>query len=80
MKDKIIRDITTLFEQQEEDYYWPKRGNSFCNNNYIEYESNGDKKCSLSLDEYFNKIEPYLRDIIIDLQSWCMENSVSNCN
>ena len=25
IKDKIIRDIRTLFEQQEEDYYKPKR-------------------------------------------------------
>ena len=24
IKDKIIRDITTLFQQQEEDYYKPK--------------------------------------------------------
>ena len=25
IKDKLIRDIKTLFEQQEEDYYKPKR-------------------------------------------------------
>ena len=39
------------------------------NNNYIEYESNGDKNRSLSLDEYVNIFEPYLRNIIIDLQN-----------
>ena len=38
------------------------------NNNYIEYDSNGDKNRNLSLDEYLNKIEPYMRNIIIDLQ------------
>ena len=38
------------------------------NINYIEYESNGDRNKSLSLEEYLNKIRPYLRDIIIDLQ------------
>ena len=35
IKDKIIGDIRSLFE--EEDYYEPKRANSFWNNNYIEY-------------------------------------------
>ena len=64
----MIRDIRTLFEQGE-DYYKPKRVNSFWNNNYIEYESNGDKNRNLSLDEYLNKIEPYLRNVIIDLQN-----------
>ena len=41
---------------------------NFCNKSYIEYESNGDKDRNLSLDEYLNKTEPYLRNIIIDLQ------------
>ena len=50
IKDEIIRDIRTLFEQQEEDYYKPKRVCSFWNNNCIEYESNGDKNSNLSLD------------------------------
>ena len=59
IENKIIRDIRTLFEQ-EEDYYKPKR---------VVFESNGDKTINLSLDEYINKIEPYLKDIIIDLQS-----------
>ena len=30
--------------------------------------SNGDKNRNLSLYEYLNKIEPYLRNVIIDLQ------------
>ena len=41
---------------------------NFWNNNYIKYESNGNKNRNLSLDKYLNKIEPYLRKIIIDLQ------------
>ena len=68
IKDGIIRDIKTLFEE-EEDYYEPKRVNNFWNNNYIEYESNGDKGKNLSLDEYLDKIETYLRNIIINLQN-----------
>ena len=35
ISNDIIRDIRTLFEQ-EEDYYEPKRVRSFWNNNYIE--------------------------------------------
>ena len=49
IKYKIIRDIRSLFEQQEEDYYKPKRVSSFWNNNYIEYESNGDKTVTYHL-------------------------------
>ena len=41
IKDRIIRDIRTLFG--EEDYYKPKRLSNFWNNNCIEYESNGDR-------------------------------------
>ena len=49
-KDRIVRDIRPLSEQ-EEDYCKPKRVNNSWNNNYIEYESNGDKNRNLSLDE-----------------------------
>ena len=57
----------TLFVQ-EEDYYDPKRVNNFWNNNYMEYENNGDKNTNLSLDKYLNKIKTYLGNIIINLQ------------
>ena len=68
IKDRIIRDVRTLFDQVEEKaYYKPKRVSNFWNNNYI--ESSADKNRNLSLDEYLNKIKPYLRNIIIDLQS-----------
>ena len=53
-----------LFEQQQEDCCKPKRVSNFCDNNYIEYESNGDRNKNLSLDEYLDKIKSYLRDII----------------
>ena len=69
IKDRIIRDIRTFFEQQEEDYYEPKRVSNFWNNNCIEYESHSDKNKNLSLDEYLNKIKPYLRRIINSYQN-----------
>ena len=58
IKDRIIRDIRALLEQEEEreDCYVPKRVSNFWNNNYTEHESNGDKNRSSSLDEYLNKI------------------------
>ena len=41
IKDRIIRDTSNLFEQ-EEDHYKPVRVGNSWSNNYIEYESNGD--------------------------------------
>ena len=50
IKYRIIRDIWTLFERQEEkDYYKPKRISNLWSDNYIEYEGNGDKNRSLTL-------------------------------
>ena len=34
------------------------------NNNYIEYESNGDKNKTLLIKEHHDEIKPYLKDII----------------
>ena len=83
IKNRVIRDIKTLFEQQQQDYYKPKRVSNFWKNNYIEYKSNGDKNRNLSLDEYLNKTETYLRNIIIDLQNsdaWKIQLTIAiNC-
>ena len=48
-KDRIIRNIRTLFEQ-EEDYYKQKTVSNFYNNHYIEYERNAERNRNLSLD------------------------------
>ena len=69
IKERINRNIRKLFEQQKKDYYKPKRVSNFWDDNYIEYESNGDKNRNLSREEYLNKIKPYLKNIIIDLQN-----------
>ena len=66
--EKLIRDLRTLFEQ-EKDYYKSERASNFWNDNYIDFESNGDKNRNLWLVEYLSKIKPYLRNIIIDLQN-----------
>ena len=67
MKQLKTRDIRTLFKQ-EDDYYEPTRVGYFWSNNYIEYESSGDRNKSLLVKEYLDKIKTYLRDIIINLQ------------
>ena len=48
----------------EEDYYEPKEIKNAFDGSYILYESKGDKDAKLELWEYFNKIRPYLRDMI----------------
>ena len=48
IKDTIITDIRNLFEHEGEDYYKPVRVGNFWNNNYIDYESNGDRNKTVS--------------------------------
>ena len=50
IKNRIIRDIRTLFKQEEDHYLKPR------NKYYIEYESNGDINKNQSVKEYLNKI------------------------
>ena len=59
----MIRDIRNLFEEQE-DYYVPVRVGNFLSNNYIEFKNNGDRNKALLVEEYLNKIRPYLKGII----------------
>ena len=64
---KGIRDVENLFNQStDEDYYKPIKTKSAFNGNYIEYQSKGDKDKTLSPEEYFDMIGPYLSDIIND--------------
>ena len=60
-KNKILRGIKNLFEYKKEEgnYYKPVRVSNLWSNNYIEYESNGDRNKTLLFEEYLNKITPY---------------------
>ena len=49
-----------------EDYYKPIIVKSAFNNNYIQYESKGDKNKILTISEYLDMIRPYLVDMIND--------------
>ena len=57
-----------FFDHEKEDYYKPVRVGCFLSNNYIEYESSGDRNKTLRVREYLNKIRPYLKDIINNLK------------
>ena len=60
---KGIKDIENLFKISiDKDYYKPKLNKSGYNKNYAQCESKGGK--ILSLKEYLNLIEKYLRELL----------------
>ena len=70
--------IDCLFDD-EEDYYKPTEVKSAFDGSYISYESKGDKDARLSIDEYFDIIRLYLKDMIDDHKSkgeWKMQLSM----
>ena len=67
IKYRIIWDNRNLFEHEEQFYKAVRVGN-FWSDNYNEYKSNGDRNKTLSVEEYLDKIRPYLKDIINDLK------------
>ena len=69
-QDNITYGLDYLFnELNEEDYYEPKEIKSAFDGSYILYESRGDKDAKLALYNYFDKIKPYLKDMINDYTS-----------
>ena len=66
-QDNITYGLDYLFnEVNEEDYYEPKEIKSAFDGSYVLYESRGDKDNMLAIYEYFDKIKPYLKDMIDD--------------
>ena len=64
---KGIKDLEHLFEEINEndnDYYKPILVKSSFNESYKEYESRGDKDKTLTIEQYLNKIIPYLKELI----------------
>ena len=65
MEYKGVRDLEHLFEEiNENDYYKPILVKSSHKEGYKEYESRGDKNKELSIEEFLNKIIPYLKELI----------------
>ena len=80
IKDRILRDIKNLFEHKGEKYK-PVRVSNFWSNNYIVYKSNGDRSKALSVEEYLNKIWPYLKGVINNLKksdTWKIRLTIAN--
>ena len=50
IKDRLLRDIKGMKKKKEEENNKPVRVSNFLSNNYIEYESNGDRNKTLKLD------------------------------
>ena len=64
---KRMKDIEGLFDSSTDKYYYkPIIVNSAFSNNHIQYENKGDKDKILTVDEYLDRIRPYLVDIIND--------------
>ena len=60
---KGIKDIENSFKISiDKDYYKPKLSKSDYNKNYVQYESKGEQ--ILTLKEYLNLIEKYLKELI----------------
>ena len=60
-----MKEIENLFNKiSEEDYYEPIKIKHTFEDDYIEYESRGNKDSNLTLEEYLNIIRQYLRDMI----------------
>ena len=69
-QDNVMYGLDYLFnEVNEKDYYEPKEIKSAFDGSYILYESRGDKDAKLASWEYFDKIRPYLKDMIDDYKS-----------
>ena len=64
---KILVHFTSLFSKPFFVSFIISVGN-FCNNNYIEHGSSDERNKNLPVKEYLDKIKPYLRDVIINLQ------------
>ena len=79
----VLRDTNNLFkyEEKEENYYEPVRVSNFWRNNYIKYKSNGDINEILSVEEYLNKIRPYLKVTVNNLKksdTWTIQLTIAN--
>ena len=64
-----IRRVKDLFDEIDKNYYEPVIIKSSFKNNYIVYQSRGDKEKTLSPEEYLDMIRPYLRDLINNHQA-----------
>ena len=68
-------------EKEEVNYYKPVRVSNFYRKSYIEDNCNGDTNKTLSVEKVFNKIGPYLKDIINSFKksdTWEIQSTIAN--
>ena len=70
-----IRDIEYVFDNIDDDYYKPILVKGSFNENYKYHESRGDKNKKLSIEQYLDKIKPYLSDLINENKA--LENNLN---
>ena len=68
IRNRVIRDLRSLVDHEKKYYYKTLRVGNLWRNNYIEYKSHGNRNKTLSVEEYLDKIKPYLKDVINDLK------------
>ena len=68
-QDNITYGLDHLFNELNEDCYKPTEVKRAFDGSYMLYESREDKDAKLALYEYFDKIKPYLKDMIDDYKS-----------
>ena len=79
IKDRVLRDIMNLFEHEEENHYEPVRVSNVWSNKMKVTAI--DRNKTLTVEEYLNKISPYLKDIITNLKNsdtWEIQLTIAN--
>ena len=61
--------ILGILQSIKKNYYKLVQVGNVLSNDYIEYESNGDRNKTLSIKEYLYKITPYIKDILNDFKN-----------
>ena len=85
--NKVIKEqqleILKIFLRRKKKKIKAVKVNNYQSNSYIEYESEGDKNKTLSVEKHLNKIRPYLKDIINNLKksdTWKIQLTKVNDN
>ena len=66
--------------KKKESSYKPARVRKFWSNNYIECKSNDGRNKTLSVEEYLNKLRPYLKNInnLNQSNTWKIQLTIAN--
>ena len=63
-KKQYAKKLEELWERIKKNYYNPRKTKSAFDDNYVEYESRGDKDKNVLFENYLAIIKPFLRDMI----------------